>query len=144
MEVSGAVLQRVSHIYGAGADSLSIPRKLVSGASVDVGGDGARFHGRVRGIRVSVRARLDSGFSDDGHLQYYQASTSRCGGGDEQKGSAVLTTKKKMKLLKGLYKGLSMASELGFSLDMEKLNMLEEVQGKLTSVSLVFLFLVTT
>lgn len=97
-----------------------------------VGGDAACLNRGVRDIGVSMRARSDSGFYDDGHLQYYQASTPRCGGRDKLKGSAVLTTKK-MKLLKGLYNCLSMASELGFSLDSEKLNLLEELQGKLTS-----------
>ncbi|XP_028760027.1 diacylglycerol O-acyltransferase 3 [Neltuma alba] len=133
MEVSGTVLQRITNIYGAGIDNLSSPRRLASGGSVDVGGDGSRFNGRVRGIRVSVRARSDSGFSDNGHLQYYKASTPRCGVRDKQQGSAVLTAKKKMKLLKGLSKGLLMASELGFYLDTEKLNLLGEVPGKLTS-----------
>lgn len=132
MEVSGTVLQRVSNVYGSGSKGLSFSRRLASDGVVDVSGDGARFNGRVRGIRVSVRARSDSSFYDDGHLQYYQGSTPRSGGREKQKDSAVLTSKK-MKLLKGLYKSLSMASELGFSLDAEKLNLLEEVQGKLTS-----------
>lgn len=93
-------------------------------------------------VRVSGRIRMDSGFVDNGHLQYYQASSSpiRCGCGDKQKGSSVLTTKKKLKLLKGLSEGLSTASELGFSLDSEKRTFLDEVQGKSALVSLICLY----
>lgn len=137
MEVSGAVLKRLTCISGAGTDSQFFPRRFESGVSVAVGG-GARVHGVIRGVRVSTRPKMDSGFRDNGHLQYYQASSPpRCGGKDKQKGSAVLTTKKKLKLFKGLSDGLSMASELGFSLDSEKRTLLDELQGKLASVSLI-------
>ena len=112
MEISGTVLRRVSTVHGAGSDSLGFHRRLSSGG----------INGSIGGIRVSARVRLDCGFSDDGHLNYYQGSIIRCGGGDKKKGSAVLTNKKKMKVLKGLYEGLSMASELGFSLDSEKVD----------------------
>lgn len=143
MEVSGTVLQQVAFFSGAGADTESFSRRSVSGGSVAVGGR-ARFYG---GVRVSARTRRLSGamgseFSDDGHLQYYQATPLRCGGGKEkEKGSGVMTTKKKLKLIKGLPKGSNMFSELGFALDQEKTPLLDEVQGKLLTVRFAILFL---
>lgn len=140
MEVSGAVLRRVTCVSGAGTGSRFVPRRFTSGGSVAVG-RGARFHGAGRGFRVSARPRMDSAFCDDGHLRYYQASTSpRCGGREKQMGSAVLTTKKKLKLLKGLSESLKMVSELGFPLDSEQRALLDEVQGKLTSVSFIWFY----
>ncbi|XP_028778365.1 diacylglycerol O-acyltransferase 3-like [Neltuma alba] len=121
MEVSGTVLQRITNIYGAGIDNLSSPRRLASGGSVDVGGDGSRFNGRVRGIRVSVRAIGITRRRRPGAVFR-----------DKQQGSAVLTAKKD-ETAQGMSKGLLMASELGFYLDTEKLNLLGEVPGKLTS-----------
>lgn len=68
---------------------------------------------------------MDSGFCDEGHLQYYQ---------DRKKGAPVLlTTKKKLKLLKGLSKNASLFSELGFALDPDKRALFHDHQGNLTS-----------
>lgn len=64
---------------------------------------------------------MNSEFSDNGHLQYYVGP--RCGGKKEKKEKILggLTTKKKLKLLKGLSKNLSSSfSELGFSLDLQE------------------------
>ncbi|KAI4335106.1 hypothetical protein L6164_013785 [Bauhinia variegata] len=138
MEASGAVLQQVTYIAVSGTDNRSLSRQsFFNCGSVAVGG-GFRIRGAVRGVSACARPRMaseimGSGFSDNGHLQYYQASTTRCGGKDKQKGSAVLTTKKKMKLLKGLTEGLSMFSNLGLALDPENRNLLDEVQGKINS-----------
>ncbi|KAJ7980481.1 Diacylglycerol acyltransferase [Quillaja saponaria] len=77
---------------------------------------------------------MGSGFCDNGHLQYYQVSQPRCGGEkDKKKVSGVLTNKKKLKLLKGLSKGLSTFSELGLASDPQNRTLLDEVQGNLSS-----------
>ncbi|KAJ7955341.1 Diacylglycerol acyltransferase [Quillaja saponaria] len=140
MEVSGVVLRRVPCISGAGTNTQSSSKPSVSGGSVAVV-HGTRFSGVTRGVRVSANPRKFSGFCDNGHLQYYNVSQPRCGGDkDKQKGSAVLTTKKKLKLLKGFSKGLSMFSELGLTLDPQNRNLVDEVQGKLSSDAAEVLF----
>lgn len=76
----------------------------------------------------------NSGFYDNGHLQYYYMGP-RCGGKKEkemEKGSAV-TAKKKLKLLKGLTKDLSRFSDMGFGLDTDD-GLVAQVQRKAMSV----------
>ncbi|KAK7291758.1 hypothetical protein RIF29_07148 [Crotalaria pallida] len=92
------------------------------------------FHG----VRVSVgprrsammRSSFSAGFCDQGHLQYY--APPRCGG-KEKDPSTVLTVKKKLKLLKGLSKDLSMFSQLGFDLDPQKRPLFDHLQRNLNS-----------
>ncbi|XP_061354701.1 diacylglycerol O-acyltransferase 3-1 [Gastrolobium bilobum] len=105
MEVSGTVLRQVT---GAGTH---IPRSC-----------GAVPRGVL--ARPRVRMVMDSGFCDEGHLRYYQGT---------KKGSDVITTKKKLKLLKGLSNGLTLFPELGFALDSDKRALLNDLQGNLTS-----------
>ncbi|KAK7243363.1 hypothetical protein RIF29_38156 [Crotalaria pallida] len=92
------------------------------------------FHG----MRVSVGPRRSmmmrsysssSSFCDEGHLQYYAPPI--CGG--KEKGPAVLSVKKKLKLLKGLSKDLSMFSRLGFHLDPQKCALFDDLQANLNS-----------
>ncbi|KAK7264801.1 hypothetical protein RJT34_32412 [Clitoria ternatea] len=98
MEVSGTVLRQVSYVSGYGT------------------------HTKSRGVwarpRPMVRMATGSGFCDEGHVQYYQESK-------KGTGSPVLTTKKKLKLIKGL-------SKLGFSFDPEKRALLHDIQPNLT------------
>lgn len=69
---------------------------------------------------------MGSGFSDEGHLQYYQ---------DKKKGKpVVLTAKNKLKLLKRVSKGMSLFDELGFALDPNQRALLNDLQTNLTSV----------
>lgn len=93
MEISGTVLRHVSYVSGPG------------------------IHTRSRGVppRVAVRMGTDSGFCDEGHLQYYQNT------------KKVLSPKKKLKLLKDF-------SKLGFASDPQKLSMFYDLQQNLTSV----------
>ena len=118
MAVSGTVLREVT--------CPSLSRHVPSRGVVPGGGGGGGGC-----VRVSVRPRTvmmgcSSGFSDEGHLQYYEDK--------KKKGTAVLSTKKKLKMLKGLSKGLSLFPEFGFALDPEKQALLDDLQGNLTSV----------
>ncbi|KAK9287928.1 hypothetical protein L1049_016373 [Liquidambar formosana] len=140
MEVSGGVLRRVPYFSGAGIDT-HVSKPSFSGVSIDAVN---RFSGQLRlmgsrDLKVSVRSRKFSGFSssdfgDDGHLRYYYVSPT-CGGKKEkekEKGSGMVTTKKKLKLLKGLSRDLSMFSELGFGVDPNS-GLVGEVEGKMIS-----------
>lgn len=102
MEVSGTVLRHVTHVSGASQH---------------------RGRGVVPRGGVTVRRTvMGCGFCDEGHVQYYQ---------DRKNQQPVLTSKKKLKLLKGLSKGASSFPQLGFALD--------NLQGNLNTV-LLFLF----
>lgn len=103
MEVSGTVLRHVTHVSGA-----------------------SQYRGRgvvPRGGVTVRRTVMGCGFCDEGHVQYYQ---------DRKNQQPVLTSKKKLKLLKGLSKGASSFPQLGFALD--------NLQGNLNTV-LLFLIL---
>ncbi|CAL0330240.1 unnamed protein product [Lupinus luteus] len=111
MELSGTVLRHVT----------TFPSSL-----------SPSHHGGARVVPVGPRRRVmmgSSGFCDQGHLKYY--SPIRSGGKD--KGTSVLTVKKKLKLLKGLSKDLSLFSQLGFDLDPQKRALLDDLQGNLNS-----------
>ncbi|XP_057964123.1 diacylglycerol O-acyltransferase 3 [Malania oleifera] len=115
MEASGAVLRpsvscgyrRQSEIF-----SLEASRKLLCGCSSGC-----------------------CGFSDQGHSQNHYAPP-RCGGGGNQreqgKRSGALTSKKKMKLVKGLRRDLSAFSDMGFGLDPGN-GLVDEVKAKMIS-----------
>uniref|UniRef100_A0A2N9EID0 Uncharacterized protein n=1 Tax=Fagus sylvatica TaxID=28930 RepID=A0A2N9EID0_FAGSY len=128
MEVSGVTFRRVPCLSGAGIDTRSSDSKP------------SRF------IRVRPRncyGVMKSGFCDNGHSHYYYAGPI-CGGvGKKDNNSSssasasasasdALTSKKKLKLLKGLTKDLSKFSDIGFGLDSADA-LLHQVQGKLLS-----------
>ncbi|KAJ1403005.1 Thioredoxin-like superfamily [Sesbania bispinosa] len=91
MEVSGTVLRHVTYVSGAATHAHS--RGVVPRVGV-----------RVSARPCRARVVMDSGFCDDGHVKYYQ---------DTKKGQPVLTTKKKLKLLKDLSKSVSLFPQLG-------------------------------
>ncbi|BFG14776.1 hypothetical protein CerSpe_010500 [Prunus speciosa] len=122
MEVSGVVSRQVPCFSGGGIDTTrsstaSFPGEL-------------RVQGRGD-FGVSLRTRrfrgqLNSGFCDDGHVQYYHVGP-RCGCMKEKE------IKKKLKLLKGLSKDLSASSQMGFGpLDSQE-GLVAQFQGKLIS-----------
>ncbi|GLT73893.1 hypothetical protein SLA2020_457230 [Shorea laevis] len=92
MEASGIVLRQIPCVSGAGVD-----------------GHGRSFYSsslKFGTLSFSGKVKLQSdGFRDKGHMMYYNRSW-RCGEKRE--------IKKKLKLLKGLSKDLSMFSNLGF------------------------------
>ncbi|XP_010271032.1 PREDICTED: uncharacterized protein LOC104607168 [Nelumbo nucifera] len=124
MEVSGVLFQSPQSITGAGLDSH--PSKICF-SSLSVGA-GKRLSGELRivGSRdstISLRPRKplgssSSGFSDNGHLQYYVSP--RCARNKrekvkkKEKDSEMATIKRKLKLIKGLSKNLSMFSQMDF------------------------------
>lgn len=71
-------------------------------------------------------------FRDEGHVKYYSEGA-RCGGGNVEK-----SAKKKLKLVKGLYKELSMFSRMGFGID-EGSGLVGELHEKQISVCRRFL-----
>ncbi|KAJ1418729.1 Thioredoxin-like superfamily [Sesbania bispinosa] len=111
MEVSGTVLRHVTYVSRAGAHAHS--RGVVPRVGV-----------RVSARPCRARVVMDSGFSDDGHVKYYQ---------DTKKAQPVLTTKKKLKLLKDLSKSVSLFPQLGFALDPNQRALLDNLQGNLTT-----------
>uniref|UniRef100_A0A5B7BTD8 Diacylglycerol O-acyltransferase 3, cytosolic n=1 Tax=Davidia involucrata TaxID=16924 RepID=A0A5B7BTD8_DAVIN len=143
MEVSGVVFRRVPCFSGAGImdghshASSSYSKPYFPGASV-------RFSGELRCLLMGASTRrpirtLSSGFSDDGHMQYYYGygstttTTTRCGTAEgKKKDKEKDLTKKKMKLLKGLSKDLSMFSQIGFGLNSDH-GLASQVKGKMIS-----------
>lgn len=88
-------------------------------------------------LRVSVKPRKAFEFCDDGHLEYYNKSLKmiRCGGVKEKEKeleSKEKMMKKKLKLLKGLSKNISMFSGMGFGLDSD-VGLAGEVKGQMIS-----------
>lgn len=130
MEVSGVVYRQVPSFYGAGIDTHSSSKPLIPGVTV-----AARAHrNSVRPKRFT--AAVNSGFSDNGHLEYY--ASPRCGGGGkkEKKDETLggLATKKNLKLLEGLSSRLSSSfPELGFSMDLHE-GLAAGAKNKLISV----------
>lgn len=146
MEVSGLAIQRVPCLSGAGTGTHP-SKPSISGVSV--GATRAREL-RVLGFQDStalMRPRkaygaiiMDSGFCEKGHLQYYHVGP-RCAEKKEKEkdkcsalGSA-LTSKKKLKLFKGLAEDLSKFSDMGFGLDSEN-GLADGLQQKVLSVCL--------
>ncbi|KAF3456431.1 hypothetical protein FNV43_RR01081 [Rhamnella rubrinervis] len=129
MEVSGVVSRQVPSFSGVGIHTHS-SKPSFSGVPV-----ASRTH-RNSGVSFSPNkftAPMNSAFSDNGHLQYYVGP--RCGVKEEKKDKILggVTTKKKLKLLKGLSKNLpSSFSELGFPLDLQE-GLATEVENKLIS-----------
>ncbi|GAV85339.1 hypothetical protein CFOL_v3_28777 [Cephalotus follicularis] len=83
--------------------------------------------GKWYGALNRGRGRGRGGFSDKGHLQYYYGGGRICGGCKKDKDKDLeekVTIKKKLKLLKGLSKDMSLFSDLGLS---------SQVQGKILS-----------
>lgn len=118
MEVSGVAFRRVPCLSGAVIDAHSAKPSVSVGPSefrVLGYGDSRAF---TRPRKSYGALMINSGFCDNGHLQYYYAGP-RCGGKKEkekEKEKAV-TAKKKLKLLKGLTKDLSKFSDMGFGVD---------------------------
>lgn len=149
MEVTGLVFRPLPSLSGAGIDAHSHPsvfKPSFLGDSIDAG---TRFSGEYRtlgprDLRVSVKPRNFYGFCDDGHLQYY-SSVIRCGGGALKEKEKELSCKekkmkKRLKLLKGLSKDISMFSDMGFGLDPDH-GLADQVKGKMISVRLLTIFL---
>lgn len=91
----------------------------------------------LQDLRVSVKPRKAFEFCDDGHLEYYNKSLKmiRCGGVKEKEKeleSKEKMMKKKLKLLKGLSKNISMFSGMGFGLDSD-VGLAGEVKGQMIS-----------
>jgi hypothetical protein len=131
MEVSGVVSRQLPSFTGAGE----------------------RFSGKTRQLgfqetRIALKPRkfsglLTSGFSDEGHLRYYNGpavavaaslSATKCGGGKKEQVKDVVAKKmkKRLKLLKGLKKDLSMFSEMGFGLNPDH-DLADQVKEKMIS-----------
>ncbi|XP_052208703.1 diacylglycerol O-acyltransferase 3 [Diospyros lotus] len=80
----------------------------------------------------------NSGFCDNAYRQYYCGKATpaaiTCDGKKKEKvkeGSEKKTMKKRLKLLRGLSKDLSLFSEMGFGLDPENRGLVDEVKGKM-------------
>ncbi|KAB2634224.1 hypothetical protein D8674_042140 [Pyrus ussuriensis x Pyrus communis] len=126
MEVSGVVSRQVQCFSAAKIDTTS--RSCTASFNCEL-----RVLGR-RDFGVSLRTRrprrhLNSGFSNDGHLQYYQAGP-MCGGMKEKEKEI----KKKVKLLKGLSKDLAAYSQMGFGPLGSQEGLVAQLQGKLISL----------
>ncbi|XP_050117940.1 diacylglycerol O-acyltransferase 3-like isoform X2 [Malus sylvestris] len=126
MEASGVVSRQVQCFSAAKIDNSA--RSCTSSFNCKLLVLGRRDFG------VSLRTRkprrhLNSGFSEDGHLQYYQGGP-MCGGMKEK----AKEIKKKVKLLKGLSKNLAAYSQMGFGpLDSQE-GLVDQLQGKLISL----------
>lgn len=151
MKLSGVVSRPLLSFSGAGIDTHSHHHSSIKpyplGGSIDAG---TRFSGELRIVgrrdsRLRVKTRIFSGFSDNGHLQYYSPAI-RCGGGGVKKEkekelvSKEKKMKKRLKLLKGLSKDISMFSDMGFGLDPDH-GLADQVKGKMISVRLLTIFL---
>lgn len=147
MEVSGVVSRQVPSFSGAGIDTHQ-PSMPFSGVSV---APRSRPFGELRLLGhgnsgVSFRppkrfpTALDSGFSDNAHIQYYVGPI--CGEKTKKKEKkkdkvlvlGALPTKKKLKLLRGFANSLSKLSELGFGLDDLQEGLAADIGNKLTPV----------
>ncbi|OVA16631.1 hypothetical protein BVC80_1543g65 [Macleaya cordata] len=126
MEISGVVNRPLPCFSGAGFDTHSSKPSFCC-LSFDAGN---QF---PVDSKISVKPRKfpgisTSGFSDQGHLQYYVSPKSGTKK-KEKKNLEMATIKKKLKLVKGLSKDLSMFSSLGFGLETED-GLISEVKGK--------------
>ncbi|KAL6188362.1 hypothetical protein ACLB2K_039755 [Fragaria x ananassa] len=119
MEVSGLVSRHIPCFSGAGIDSRS-SKGSFSGE--------VHFPGRNE-YGASLRSRrtdVNSGFCDNGHVEYYYSGP-RCGGGNKKEKEI----KKKLKLLKGLAE-LSSSTQISTGLYSEE-GSAAQVQRKLIS-----------
>nr|DAD32944.1 TPA_asm: hypothetical protein HUJ06_011795 [Nelumbo nucifera] len=138
MEVSGVVFRSVPSLSSAGFDTQYL-KASSSCLCVDAG---SRSSGNLRIVgprdpNVVIKTRTfsgnsSSGFSNNGHLQYYVPPRS---GGDKkekvkEKSSEIATRKKRSKLIKGLSKDLLKFSGMDFGLEVEN-GMVAEVKGKM-------------
>lgn len=117
MEVtSGAVLKTMIPCCYSGTGAETGIGKSISSVSCFRGGNWFPSLKESAKIRAIGKTRKwDCGFEDNGHLDYYMV----CGEGKKgKKGWNGVSTKKKMKLLKGLTENLSMFSELGFGVEL--------------------------
>ncbi|GLT91398.1 hypothetical protein SLE2022_092890 [Rubroshorea leprosula] len=114
MEASCVVLRQIPCVSGSGVDSHS-RSSFSSSSSSSLKFGTLSFSGKVK--------LHSDGFRDKGHMMYYNGS-SRCGEKKE--------IKRKLKLLKGLSKDLSMFSNLGFAEDPQiQSSLVREDQGKI-------------
>ncbi|KAI3841075.1 hypothetical protein MKX03_001269 [Papaver bracteatum] len=105
MEISGVISRSY---YGVGIDKVSVKSKKNSGIS------------------------RSSAFLENGHLQYYVSppmSGLKNKEKKEKKNLEMGIIKKKLKLVKGLSKNLSMFESMGFGLEMEN-GLISQVKGK--------------
>ncbi|KAL7178447.1 hypothetical protein ACSBR2_031562 [Camellia fascicularis] len=148
MEVSGVVFRPIPCYSGAGIDAHSHSSSKPSVSSGMMGmpvHGGAPFSCRLLGSRVSrIRKFSNYGFCDGRHMQYYYGYGStppiRAGTGKKDHVKEKETTankknklKKRLKLLKGLSKDLSMFSDMGFGLDPHNHGLVDQVKGKMIS-----------
>ncbi|CAL5346754.1 unnamed protein product [Camellia sinensis] len=150
MGVSGVVFRPIPCYSGAGIDAHSHSSSKPSVSSGMMGmpvHGGAPFSCRLLGSRGSrIRKFSNYGFCDDGHMQYYYGYGStppirgRAGTGKKDHAKEKETTankkkklKKRLKLLKGLSKDLSMFSDMGFGLDPHNHGLVDQVKGKMIS-----------
>ncbi|RZC48812.1 hypothetical protein C5167_017235 [Papaver somniferum] len=105
MEISGVISRS---FYGVGIDKVSVKSRKFSGIS------------------------RSSAFLENGHLQYYVSppmSGLKNKEKKEKKNLEMGIIKKKLKLVKGLSKNLSMFESMGFGLEMEN-GLISQVKGK--------------
>ncbi|KAL6190743.1 hypothetical protein ACLB2K_037137 [Fragaria x ananassa] len=119
MEVSGLVSRQIPCFSGAGIDTRSSKGSF----SGEVHFPGRNEYGAS--LR-STRVDMNSGFCDNGHVEYYYSGP-RCGGGNKKEKEI----KKKLKLLKGLAE-LSSSTQISTGLDSEE-GLAAQVQRKLIS-----------
>ncbi|KAL2525722.1 hypothetical protein Adt_10776 [Abeliophyllum distichum] len=104
-----------------------------TGAELDVHGPGSHYSASSSSLSIpghgnswfSLRPRKICGFSDAGHLEYYNYNNKssgiiRCGKKENIKEKETKKIKNKLKLLKGLSKDLSMFSTMGFRLNSDE------------------------
>ncbi|CAN6548346.1 unnamed protein product [Malus baccata var. baccata] len=125
MEVSGAVSRQVPCFSAGKIDTTA--RSCTTWFSCELRALGRRDFGVSLGTR-RPRRHLNSGFSDDGHLQYYQVGP-MCGGMKENEKEI----KKKVKLLKGLSKDCAVYSQMGFGPFDSQEGLAPQLQGRLIS-----------
>ncbi|KAL5538776.1 hypothetical protein UlMin_043916 [Ulmus minor] len=144
MEISSVVSRQVPCFSGAGTDTHfskpSISGVSFAGSSRLLGFPDSGVSSRPR----RFPAALSSGFSDNGHLQYYHAGP-RCGekkkknNKEKEKASAGLTTKEKLKLLKGFSESFSAFSGVGFGLEMQEGLVAQAQSNQISEAADVFL-----
>ncbi|XP_077232661.1 diacylglycerol acyltransferase [Tasmannia lanceolata] len=142
MEVSGVVLRPIPYFCGAGFSPDSGTQfkenSVLGTAGKKISGKVLITSGGSREIRVRVSAKpiyscVGCEFSDEGHRQYYESV--RSGGKKKEKKDKILgadMVKKRLKLIKGLTKDLSVFYEMGFG-GQNGEDLVEEVRGKMIS-----------
>lgn len=135
MEASAGVLRRFPSVTGAGAGISSNPFHRSCGFSCS----------SLKSVKVKKEfgVNLGCGFYDEGYLEYYSSGRGgviRCAKKKKEKDMTELKkkTKKKMKLLKGLSRNLSNLNEMGFGFGSDRVDLVDQVQGKTISVSSIY------